>query len=89
MSEIARYRWLHQWANHQLHPRICNLRDRANPLEEYNNEDFHRHFRFGNQSVIHLEEILRESLEAQSVLIALRLFFWPRLSVFQTFFKSV
>ena len=56
MDGILRYRQLREYANRRnIHVRqIRRLRDRFNPLEEYNGDDFRLRFRFRKDSVIDL-----------------------------------
>ena len=87
MDGLLRYRQLREYANRRnIHVRqIRRLRDRFNPLEEYDGEDFRLRFRFRKDSVIDLVKILDKDLQHQTrrglpltpmqqVLIALRFY---------------
>ena len=82
-----RYKQLRDYANqHNVHvQRVRHLRDRFNPLEEYDDEDFRLHFGLSKDSVSDLAKILDEDLQHQTrrglpltpmqqVLIALRFY---------------
>ena len=87
MDGLLRYRQLREYANRRnIHVRqIRRLRDRFNPLEEYDGEDFRLRFRFRKDSVIDLVKTLDKDLQHQTrrglpltpmqqVLIALRFY---------------
>ena len=85
MDGIARYRQLQEWANSRCVRRIRHLRDRLNPLEEYDEENFRQRFRLRKDSVILLVDALQNDLEhhtrrglplspMQQVLMALRFY---------------
>ena len=64
-----RYKQLRHYANrHNLHVRrVRHLRDRFNPLEEYDDEDFRLRFRLqGKDSVSDLAKILDKDLQHQT-----------------------
>ena len=82
-----RYKQLRDYANlHSVHVRrVRHLRDRFNPLEEYDDEDFRWRFRLRKDSVNDLAKILHKDLQHQTrrgppltpmqqVLIALRFY---------------
>ena len=82
-----RYKQLRDYANrHNVHVRrVRHLRDRFNPLEEYDDEDFRLRFRLRKDSVSDLANILDKDLKHQTrrglaltpmqqVLIALRFY---------------
>ena len=82
-----RYKQLRDYANrHNVHVRrVRHLRDRFNPLEEYDDEDFRLRFRLRKDSVSDLAKILDKDLQHQTrrglpltpmqqVLIALRFY---------------
>lgn len=82
-----RYKQLRDYANrHNVHVRrVRHLRDRFNPLEEYDDEDFRMRFRLRKDSVSDLAKILDKDLQHQTrrglpltpmqqVLIALRFY---------------
>ena len=68
MDGLLRYRQLREYANRcNIHVRqIRRLRDRFNPLEEYDGEDFRLHFRFRKDLVIDLVKILDKDLQLTS-----------------------
>lgn len=82
-----RYKQLRDYANrHNVHVRrVRHLRDRFNPLEEYDHEDFRMRFRLRKDSVSDFAKILDKDLQHQTrrglpltpmqqVLIALRFY---------------
>ena len=85
MEELLRYRQLREYANRRNIRQIGRLRDRFNPLEEYDGEQFRLRFRFRKDSVFDLVKNLGKDLQHQSrrglpltpmqqVLIALRFY---------------
>ena len=60
MDGSLRYRQLQRWANNR------RLRDRLNPLEEFDEENFRRQFRLRKDSVITLADILKYDLQHQT-----------------------
>jgi hypothetical protein len=68
MDGLLRYRQFSEYANRRNMPfrQIRRLRDRFNPLEEYDKEEFHIRFRFQKDSVIDLVKILDQDLKHQS-----------------------
>ena len=87
MEGPMRYKQLRDYANrHNVHVRrVRHLRDRFNPLEEYDDEDFRMRFRLRKDSVSDLAKILDKDLQHQTrrglpltpmqqVLIALRFY---------------
>ena len=87
MEGPLRYRQLRNYANRRnIHVRqIRHLRDRLNPLEEYDDEDFRLRFRLTKDSVSDLVKVLDKDLQHQTrrglpltpmqqVLIALRFY---------------
>ena len=68
MDGPLRCRQLRNYANRRnIHVRqIRHLRDRLNPLEEYDGEDFRLHFRLTRDSVSDLVKILDKDLQHQT-----------------------
>ena len=68
MEGPLRYRQLRKYANRRnIHVRqIRHLRDRLNPLEEYDDEDFRLRFRLTKGSVSDLVKILDKDLQHQA-----------------------
>ena len=67
MDGSLRYRQLQQqWANNRRLRRIRSLKDRLNPLEEFDEENFRRRFRLRKDSVIILTDILKDDLQHQT-----------------------
>ena len=66
MDGSLRYRRLQQWVNNRPVRRIRHLRDRLNPLEEYDDANFRLRFRLRKDSVITLTAILKNDLEHQT-----------------------
>ena len=68
MEGPLRYRQLRNYANRlDIHVRqIRHLRDRLNPLEEYDEEDFRLRFRLTKDSVSDLVKILNKDLQHQT-----------------------
>ena len=61
MDGSLRYRRLQQWANNRPVRRIRHLRDRLNPLEEYDDGNFRLRFRLRKDSVITLCHFVKRS----------------------------
>ena len=85
MDGLLRYRQLREYSNRRNIRQIRRLRDRFNPLEEYDGEDFRLRFRFRKESVIDLVKSMEIDLlhqtrkgyllsPMQQVLIALRFY---------------
>ena len=85
MDGLLRHRQLREYANRRNIRQIRRLRDRFNPLEEYDGEQFRLRFRFRKDSVFDPVKILDKDLQHQSrrglpltpmqqVLIALRFY---------------
>ena len=66
MDGSLRYRRQQQRANNRPVQRIRHLRDRLNPLEEYDDANFHLRFRLRKDSVITLTAMLKNDLEHQT-----------------------
>ena len=66
MDGSLRYRCLQQGANNRPVRRIQHLRDRLNPLEEYDDANFRLRFRLRKDSVTTLTAILKNDLEHQT-----------------------
>ena len=66
MDGSLHYQQLQQWANNRRLRRIRHLRDRLNPLEEFDDENFRRGFRLRKDSVIILTDILKDDVQHQT-----------------------